>query len=100
MDETLILNLGLDAPTSTELKRIAIFRAVPIVNSIDTRYYFLMIRSFKNKETEKVWNRDHVRALAPELQRAAPKEATPSERCLRTEQPESAARKPFGATGW
>ena len=32
-----------------------------------------MIRSFKNTDTEKVWNREHVRALGPELQRAAQK---------------------------
>lgn len=32
-----------------------------------------MIRSFKNAITEKVWNREHVRALGPELQRAAQK---------------------------
>ena len=30
-----------------------------------------MIRSFKNTDTEKVWNREHVRAFGPELQRAA-----------------------------
>lgn len=32
-----------------------------------------MIRSFKNTDTAKVWNREHVRALGPELQRAAQK---------------------------
>lgn len=32
-----------------------------------------MIRSFKNADTEKVWNRDHVRALGPDIQRAAQK---------------------------
>lgn len=32
-----------------------------------------MIRSFKNTDTEKVWKREHVRALGPELQRAAQK---------------------------
>lgn len=32
-----------------------------------------MIRSFKNTDTEKVWNREHVRAFGPELQRAAQK---------------------------
>ena len=32
-----------------------------------------MIRSFKNTDTEKVWNREYVRALGPELQRAAQK---------------------------
>lgn len=32
-----------------------------------------MIRSFKNSDTEKVWNREHVRALGAELQRAAQK---------------------------
>ena len=32
-----------------------------------------MIRSFKNTDTEKVWNREHVRSLGPELQRAAQK---------------------------
>lgn len=32
-----------------------------------------MIRSFKNTGTEKVWNRDHVPAFGPELQRAAQK---------------------------
>ncbi len=32
-----------------------------------------MIRSFKNSDTEKVWNREHVPALGPELQRAAQK---------------------------
>lgn len=32
-----------------------------------------MIRSFKNTATEKVWKREHVRALGPELQRAAQK---------------------------
>lgn len=30
-----------------------------------------MIRSFKNKDTEKVWNRERVPALGRELQRAA-----------------------------
>lgn len=32
-----------------------------------------MIRSFKNLDTEKVWHREHVRSLGPELQRAAQK---------------------------
>ncbi|MGL5928925.1 MAG: type II toxin-antitoxin system RelE/ParE family toxin [Dermatophilaceae bacterium] len=32
-----------------------------------------MIRSFGNPDTEKVWNRERVRALGPELQRAAQK---------------------------
>ena len=32
-----------------------------------------MIRPFKNTDTEKVWNREHVRALGPELRRAAQK---------------------------
>ena len=32
-----------------------------------------MIRSYKNTDTEKVWNRDHVPAFGPELQRAAQK---------------------------
>lgn len=32
-----------------------------------------MIRSFKNTDTEKVWNRDHVPSFGPELQRAAQK---------------------------
>ena len=32
-----------------------------------------VIRSFKNSDTEKVWNREHVPALGPELQRAAQK---------------------------
>jgi len=32
-----------------------------------------VIRSFKNTDTEKVWNREHVRAFGPELQRAAQK---------------------------
>ena len=32
-----------------------------------------MIRSFKNTDTETVWNREHVRALGPELERAAQK---------------------------
>lgn len=32
-----------------------------------------MIRSFRNTDTEKVWNREHVRAFGPELQRAAQK---------------------------
>jgi proteic killer suppression protein len=32
-----------------------------------------MIRSFKNSDTEKVWNREHVRAFGGELQRAAQK---------------------------
>lgn len=32
-----------------------------------------MIRSFKNTDTEKVWNREHVRSLGSELQRAAQK---------------------------
>lgn len=32
-----------------------------------------MIRSFKNTDTENVWNREHVRCLGPELQRAAQK---------------------------
>ncbi|MGK2933526.1 MAG: type II toxin-antitoxin system RelE/ParE family toxin [Solirubrobacterales bacterium] len=32
-----------------------------------------MIRSVKNTDTEKVWNREHVRALGPELQRAEQK---------------------------
>ena len=30
-----------------------------------------MIRSFANSDTEKVWNREHVPALGPDLQRAA-----------------------------
>lgn len=37
------------------------------------RYDWLVIRSFKNADTEKVWNREHVRALGPKLQRAAQK---------------------------
>lgn len=32
-----------------------------------------MIRSFENTDTEKVWSREHVRALGPELQRTAQK---------------------------
>ena len=32
-----------------------------------------MIRSFKNSDTEKVRNREHVPALGPDLQRAAQK---------------------------
>lgn len=32
-----------------------------------------MIRSFKDSRTEKVWNREPVRALGPDLQRAAQK---------------------------
>ncbi len=32
-----------------------------------------MIRSFKNNDTEKVWNRERVPAFGPELQRAAQK---------------------------
>lgn len=32
-----------------------------------------MIQSFKDSETEKVWNRVRVRSLGPELQRAAQK---------------------------
>lgn len=30
-----------------------------------------MIQSFANKDAEKVWNRERVRRLAPDLQRAA-----------------------------
>lgn len=33
----------------------------------------MVIQPFKNSDTEKVWNREHVRALGPELQRAAQK---------------------------
>lgn len=32
-----------------------------------------MISSFKDKDTERVWHREHVRSLGPELQRAAQK---------------------------
>ena len=32
-----------------------------------------MIRSFRNTDTEKVWNREHVRSLGSDLQRAAQK---------------------------
>ena len=32
-----------------------------------------MILSFKNRETEEVWNRERVRSLGPDLQRAAQK---------------------------
>lgn len=32
-----------------------------------------MIRSFANSDTEKVWNREHVPTLGPDLQRAAQK---------------------------
>lgn len=32
-----------------------------------------MIRSFASSDTEKVWNRERVRSLGPELQRAAHK---------------------------
>jgi proteic killer suppression protein len=32
-----------------------------------------VIRSFRNTDTEKVWNREHVGAFGPELQRAAQK---------------------------
>ncbi|MFT4030302.1 MAG: type II toxin-antitoxin system RelE/ParE family toxin [Protaetiibacter sp.] len=32
-----------------------------------------MIRTFKDSDTEKVWNREHVAALGPVLQRAAQK---------------------------
>jgi len=32
-----------------------------------------MIRSFKSSDTEKVWNREHVRGFGAELQRAAQK---------------------------
>jgi len=37
------------------------------------RYPGVVIRSFKDSDTEKVWNREQVRALGPELQRAAQK---------------------------
>lgn len=33
----------------------------------------MVIRSFRNSETAKVWNREPVRAFGPELQRAAQK---------------------------
>lgn len=33
----------------------------------------MVIRSFKNGDTEKVWNRERVSAFGPELQRAAQK---------------------------
>jgi proteic killer suppression protein len=32
-----------------------------------------VIRSFKNTDTERVWNRERVRAFGPDLQRAAQK---------------------------
>ena len=32
-----------------------------------------MIRSFKNRDTERVWNRERARAFSPGLQRAAQK---------------------------
>ncbi|PWJ26212.1 proteic killer suppression protein [Branchiibius hedensis] len=32
-----------------------------------------MIRSFRNSDTETVWNRERVRSFGPELQRAAQK---------------------------
>ena len=32
-----------------------------------------VIRSFKNRDTERVWNREHVRAFGLDLQRAAQK---------------------------
>lgn len=34
---------------------------------------FSVIRSFKDRDTERVWNREHVAALGPELRRAAQK---------------------------
>lgn len=40
-------------------------------NTIDIRYYSVMIRSFKDKRTEKVWIRQRVRGFSPELQRVA-----------------------------
>jgi proteic killer suppression protein len=38
---------------------------------IPTRYYALMIRSFKCSETEKVYNRQHSRKLPQTIQRIA-----------------------------
>ena len=35
------------------------------------RYYLLMIRSFADKETEKLFNRQFSRKLPPEIQRTA-----------------------------
>jgi len=37
------------------------------------RNHYLVIRSFADKDTESVWNRAHVPALGPDLQRMANK---------------------------
>lgn len=42
-------------------------------DTIEARYGHSRDRSFRNSDTAKVWNRRHVRALGPELQRAAQK---------------------------
>lgn len=42
-------------------------------DSIAVRYGSGVIRSFKDSRTEKVWNREPVRAFGPDLQRAAQK---------------------------
>lgn len=41
--------------------------------SIASYQYRRVIRSFKNADTERVRNREHVRGFGPELQRAAQK---------------------------
>jgi proteic killer suppression protein len=44
--------------------------AIPIITfvvSIVTRYYFLVIRSFRGKDAEAIWRRRYVKRLSPEL---------------------------------
>ena len=40
---------------------------ITFVVSIGTRYYFLVIRSFRGKDAEAIWHRRYVKWLSPEL---------------------------------
>jgi proteic killer suppression protein len=40
---------------------------ITFVVSIGTRYYFLVIRSFRGKDAEAIWRRRYVKRLSPEL---------------------------------
>jgi proteic killer suppression protein len=46
-------------------------QTLTIDNSIVLYYYFYMIVSFKDEETEKIWNREYSKKIPAEIQKTA-----------------------------
>ena len=46
-------------------------RTVSLYNSITVRYYWVMIKNFKCKETEKIWNEQRSKKFPPSIQTRA-----------------------------